>query len=116
MVAGALRIWVFGLLLSLSASILSTVSEARPVKVGTALRHPGIPLNGRLITVGDIHRVGGDLRCNHPFSDVVDVGKAKVLGRSHVTEKIRSGHSGEGPADGTGDVIVAGSDIRDQRT
>ena len=59
--------------------------------------------------------MGGDLGGDHAFPDIVHVREREVLSRRYVTQKISPRHSGQGPANGPGDVVVPGADVGDQR-
>jgi hypothetical protein len=56
--------------------------------------------------------VCGDLRRHEPLPDVFDGGEAQMFQWRDVTEEIGAG---DGAPDGRNDMVVAGSDVRDER-
>src|SRR5579885_2132294 len=71
--------------------------------------------DGVVAVAGDVSGVCGDFIGNHAVLYVFLVGQAEVLFGRDVAEHGSAVPSNEGRADGGGDVIVAGSDIGDQR-
>ena len=59
--------------------------------------------------------MAGDPGGHDPFPDIVDVRQAQVFRRGHIAQEVGAGEGGQGAADGGGDVVIAGSDIGDQR-
>jgi len=59
--------------------------------------------------------VPGDPAAITPGPNIGSIRDTEVLGRGHVTEEIGAGSGGDGPADGGGNVVVAGGDIGSER-
>ena len=64
----------------------------------------------------DIGGVSGDAGRHDPIVYVLGGRQAQVLAGGDVAEEVCPGAGGYGAADGAGDVIVAGGDVRNQRT
>ena len=60
--------------------------------------------------------MGGDAAGDDALLHVVYVGQGQMLRRSDVAQEGRAIHGRDGPADGSGDVVIARGDIRHQRT
>ena len=60
--------------------------------------------------------MGGNLAGNDALLYVVQVGQGQVLGGGYIAQEGRTVHGGNGTADGSRDVVVAGGDVGDQRS
>ena len=64
---------------------------------------------------GYVGRVRGNFVGDHALADVVRIGQAEMFLRRDVAEHRCAVPADHGRANGAGDVVVAGSDVRDQR-
>jgi len=67
------------------------------------------------MSLGQIGGVRGDLVGDDSVLDVVAVGQAEMFLRRHVAEHRRGVPADHRRPDGRGDVVVAGSDVGDER-
>ena len=63
----------------------------------------------------DVGRVSGDFIGDNSLLDVFGVGQSEMFFRRDVTEHRSSVPSDHGRANGAGNVVVAGSDVGDER-
>ena len=59
--------------------------------------------------------MGGNPRGDDPFPDILHRRQAQVLARRYVAEEVGARRSCYRPADGAGDMVVAGGDVGDER-
>ena len=86
-----------------------------PVQLAAGVRHAVILFPRVRNAFGNIRRVGRDLAGNDALFHIVHVGQRQMFRRRNIAQKCRPAHSRHRAADRCGDVIVARSNIRDQR-
>ena len=69
----------------------------------------------RGMSLGEVSGVGSDFVGNDSDSDVFSVGQREVFFRSDITQHGCAERTDVGSADGRSDVVIAGSDVRDER-
>ena len=87
-----------------------------PVQGGAGLGQFVIPVARARNAERDVRRVGGDLVGDAALLHVVLLGQAQVLLGRDVAEHARAVIRRGGGADAGGDVVVAGENVRHQRT
>jgi hypothetical protein len=87
-----------------------------PVQILPCPRHLSVSLNGQFVPSGDIRRMGGDLGDNDTFSHIIHIRQREVLGRGHITQKVRTSRPGKGPSDGACHMVIASRNICNQGT
>ena len=74
-----------------------------------------VPFLGALHALGDVCGVASDLRCHDAFVHIIQVREAQVLCRRDVAKEISAASRRQGPADGSGDMVVARRHVGDDR-
>lgn len=85
-----------------------------PVEGPSGPGHCRVPFPGARDVLDDVGRMPRQPGRHHPGVDIRCGGQAEVFAGGHVTEEVRPRTRGDCPADGAGDVIVSGRDIRHQ--
>ena len=65
---------------------------------------------------GNVGGVGGDLGGHDALLYVLHIGQCQMLGGGHIAQEGRTAGGCHCAADGSGDVVIAGGDIGDQRS
>lgn len=86
-----------------------------PVQSLAGLAHAEFTRKGMRTTERDFASLSGDARRNNPSANILSGGQRQVLRRSKIAEEIHTGTHGQRPADGSGDMVVAGAGVDDQR-
>ena len=82
-----------------------------PIEFLPVAGHLGILFKRPRQSLGQIGNMGRQFGGHNPFTDIIQIGKAQMFRRRHITQEVRPGSPGNGSADGGRDMIIAGSNI-----
>ena len=87
-----------------------------PVQYAAGIAHLVVNVPGVGDALGNVGGVGGDLGGHDALLYVFHIGQCQMLGGGHIAQEGRTAGGCHCAADGSGDVVVAGGDIGDQRS
>ena len=84
-----------------------------PVEGSPGVRHGIVHVPGVGNLLGDVSGVGGNPGGDDALLHIVHIGQGQMLGGGYITQERRAGGCRDGTADGGGDVVIAGGNVRD---
>ena len=87
-----------------------------PVQYAAGIAHLVIDVPGMGDALGNVGGVGGNFGGHDALLYVLHIGQCQMLGGGHIAQEGRTAGGCHCAADGSGDVVIAGGDIGDQRS
>ncbi len=86
-----------------------------PIQLPPRIRHPIVLIHGAPHTLGNVCRMGGNLRRHDALLHILEIRQRQMLRRCHIAEEGRAICRCNGTTDGCGNVIIARCNVGHQR-
>ena len=87
-----------------------------PVQLPSRIRHPVVLVHGAPYSLGDICRMGRNLRRHDALLHILQIRQCQMLRRRHIAKEGCTVCRGNGTADGCGNMVIARRNVRHQRS